>query len=380
MNAEDNQDLQALIELAREETEQNRRILLENVAFFFVSPEGRLSEHEVATMAAVLRALIHSLEMALRREIAQRPNVANIMPSDIVDMLADAEAELTCGILQQRNLLRDAELIEIVKNRTREHMMTKPEFEEHPESDDHKDRDVAFGAGGEEDLLDVLMRASDAALSRLAADYVLEQSGRCDRFRQPVLTPAEMPGALVAKLLWWIAAALQRYILDVASGAEAIERARLDDLINDATQAVIAKSTVATAKHDAAALLVERLNETGRLDPALLIRAVRQGHLPLFAAGLGRLCRLDGHAARRIVFNPGNQVLALACKVMGFEGADFETLLSTLHLPGDAVSNKVFINKAKQLYHGTSRKDAMRALGYWDRKSEYLNAIEDMNI
>lgn len=374
MNAEDSQELQALIELAREETEQNRRILLENVAFFFVSPEGRLSEHEVATMWAILRALVHSLEMALRREIAQRPNVAEIMPNDIVDMLADAEAELTCGILQQRNLLRDAALIEIIKHRAREHMMSRLEF------DEGNDRNDAPGADAEEDLLEVLMRASDAALSRLAASYVLEQAGRCDRFQQPVLTRPEVPEALVAKILWWIAAALQRYIFDVAGGGETIERVRLDDLINDATQAVIATSAAGTAERDAASQLVERLDATGRLDPALLIRAARQGHLPLFAAGLGTLCRLDAHAARRIVLNPGNQVLALACKVMGFEGADFETLLSTLRHPGDALSNKVFINKAKQLYYGTSRKNAMRALGYWNQKSEYLNAIEQMNI
>src|SRR3546814_10587860 len=65
---------------------------------------------------------------------------------------------------------------------------------------------------GEEDVIEALIRNEDAELALQAVNYLVEESRRVDRFREPLLQRREMSPALAYRMFWWVSAALRRQI------------------------------------------------------------------------------------------------------------------------------------------------------------------------
>jgi len=90
-----------LFELARDKTEDGRRELLETVSDLFLGDGESLSDRERVLMGEILRQLIHEMEVAVRRGLAEKladnPNVPHAL---IVD-LANDEALVAHDILMQ---------------------------------------------------------------------------------------------------------------------------------------------------------------------------------------------------------------------------------------------------------------------------------------
>ena len=118
MASDSKAQLATLVELARQRTTDGRRVIFENIADLFISPEGRLSERESALMTDILHKLIHDVEMEVRRDLSERLAENSEAPHDLVVMLANDEIEVARPILLKSGVLRDADLIEIIKERT----------------------------------------------------------------------------------------------------------------------------------------------------------------------------------------------------------------------------------------------------------------------
>ena len=123
MATDNSEQLKSLIRLAHDKTEDNRRVLLENISHLFLSSEGRLSEREIALMSDILTKLVHDVEMSVRRELSERLADIDAAPLDLIVMLANDDIEVASPVLMHSGMLRDKDLIEIIKHRTQEHML-----------------------------------------------------------------------------------------------------------------------------------------------------------------------------------------------------------------------------------------------------------------
>ena len=112
--------------LARDRSEQSRATLFENISDLFISTDGRLSDRERALMRDILAKLIGEIELKVRRSLAESLTEADDAPADLVNLLANDEIAVARPILMQSSVLRDAELIEIIRQRTHEHRMGSP--------------------------------------------------------------------------------------------------------------------------------------------------------------------------------------------------------------------------------------------------------------
>lgn len=359
---------QELLELARSQSQRNREVLLENVADLFLSPEGRLTERDRAQMAEIIGKLVDEVEVDVRRALAERLAVLPEAPHDLVLKLAQDTALVARPLLLKSPVLKDADLIDLVKQRTQEHRLA-----------------IAMRAGigtqvadaligeGEEDVIEALIRNGEAQLSRQAIDYLVEESRRVDRFQEPLLRRQDLPKPLAYRMFWWVSAALRQQVLTQFP----IDEADFDDAVESAVHAGAAESADAGAE---AVRLAGQLAGRAELNERALVRSLRGGHIGVFAAGLGRLAGIDLATARRVVFATGGEALAACCKAADFDRSTFATfyLLTRQARIASAATPTDELEEVLKIFDRTSRAQARVILRYWARDREYLDALAEL--
>jgi len=78
---------------------------------------------------------------------------------------------------------------------------------------------------------------------------------------------------------------------------------------------------------------VRRRMRLGQLNQDALVQYLRRGQVAELVAALGYLTGVDQKTARRIVFTPGHEAVAVACRAKGFDLSTFSTIV--LLLDGD---------------------------------------------
>lgn len=359
--------LQGLIDLARKRTRENRRILFENMTSLFLSAEGRLSERELALMTDIINKLVHEVEMAVRVKLADRLADLEAAPRELVVNLAKDDISVARPVLMRSGVLEDRDLVEIVRHRTHEHIVAVANRSRLSETVTDAILDQA-----DEEIIEALINNGDAALSRRAMEYLVDQSRRVDRFQQPLLRRADLPPDLAHRMFWWVSAALREYVLK----AFEIGETELDEMIHDAATDALGETE--PEDETAAERLVRRLDDTGELTPRYLVKCVRHGQIAVFVAAVARLCRLDRETAQRVIFDRGGESLAIACRAMGFDRTDFASIFLATRPPGDGNHAATVMNNILALYDSVSDKMAKRALAFWRQDADYGEAIEQM--
>lgn len=369
MATDNSEQLKSLIKLAHDKTEENRRVLLENISHLFLSSAGRLTERETALMSDILTKLVHDVEMSVRRELSERLAEIDAAPHDLIVMLANDDIEVASPVLTRSGVLRDNDLIEIIKHRTHEHMLAVAGRD--AISEDVSD---ALIDEGDENVVEMLLRNTDAALSRHAMEFIVEQSKRVDRFQQPLLRRSDLAPELAHRMFWWVSAALRDHIMKSYTMDEAV----VDDYIRDATETILDRMEHEWPGDTASQRLVKRMAETGELTIKFLVNAVRQGQIQVFTAGLAWLGHVDVATAQRIVFDPGGEALAVACKAVGLERADFASVFMLTRKPGAGNQATQAINPVLALFDSVEEKNARRALAYWRQDTGYRQAVREL--
>ncbi len=116
-------DLDELLRLAHDRSAAARAQIGEIVSDLFFDTSRTLSERERSTMADILRQLIHDVEISVRKHLAIRLSDEPDAPAELVRALANDNAEIAHPILMRSEVLKDPELIEIVRHRTLEHQL-----------------------------------------------------------------------------------------------------------------------------------------------------------------------------------------------------------------------------------------------------------------
>jgi uncharacterized protein (DUF2336 family) len=252
---------------------------------------ARLTEWQRLTAAALLTRLVRGVEDELRTRLAIRFEGHEALHA----ALSSAHVPIALPILERAQVLRDAELSNVLVRRVEEHRYWK----------------AHAPAGDGAELLFELVRDADAEVAAEAMELVIARSRRFDRFQEPVLGEVELPAELQHKLVWMVAAALRHYIV------QQHHVAAVDAAIEETASALIAKHDEGGTLEARAVRLAYRLHATGRLDGDLLARTLAEGMLPLFIAGAAVRCALDYAAAWEVLADPRGRGPALLLRAGG---------------------------------------------------------------
>ncbi len=368
----ENAMMRELLDLARDNSVAGRTSLVGTVSDLYFTEAAEFTEREIALMTDILRRLIHDVEMSVRLALAERLADRPDAPRDLVVTLANDRIEVAKPILVRSPVLRDDELIEIIRHRSAEHQLAvamrgslMPAVS------------ATLVEGGDERVIVTLLDNENAEISKATVDYLVEMSLRIDKFQRPLLGRRELSPDLAKKMYWSVSAALRQHILQNF----AIEPEELDEAMAETITQVIEESRDgAEDGNKARSSLVDHLCETNALTPRFLIQVLREGEIPLFEDMFVKLTGLAKAMARRIIYSPGGEALAVICRAIGIEKADFASifLLSRQGRPGDKTVDPGELAKVLAHFDGLDRETTQRALDEWRLEPEYLKAILDL--
>jgi uncharacterized protein (DUF2336 family) len=364
-------ELQELLDLAKIKSAESRARLVENITDLFLSEGGRLSEHERALMSDILGKLVGQVEVEIRRELSQALAKTGVELPEIVRMLANDEIEIARPLLEKSALLKDPDLIEIIRMRTDEHRMAIAMREDVSESVSN-----ALVEYGGEDVIETLLNNHDTQLSARAMEYLVAESRRVDRFQEPLLQREDLPGDLAYRMYWWVSAALRKRVLEDYK----VDPLVFEQAVKRAAGAVMADRGEEQSAYVRAQRLVRRMTENGELTIQFLVNALRQQRVAVFVAGLAELGGINFRTAWRIFSDKGGESFAILAKAVGIERNQFTNiyLLVVQAREGGSAKSPGVLKEILALFDGTSEENARGALQVWQRDSAYQEAIEEL--
>lgn len=365
MATEATTQLAGLVALARRHNADGRRVILENVADLFLSPDERPSERESALMTDILHKLVHDVEMTVRRNFSERLAGLKDAPRELVVALANDEIAVAEPVLLKSGVLRDADLIQIVKDRTQEHMLQVARREALNE-----EVTDALVDKGEEDVIETLLNNKDASISRQALSYVVERSKRVDRFQEPLVAREDLPPDLAHKMFWWVSSALRDDILQNYS----LDSVTIDELLQDTAQSMIENVEPLRPGHTVAEELVRSLANRGELTTEFIMITLKDGEIRLFTAALAERGRLDFDTTQRIVLDPGGEPLAVLCRAIGMDRKQFTTAYLMSRAPQGNVLGVTISQESTRLFDSLTEHSAMAALQFWREDQGFQRA------
>jgi uncharacterized protein (DUF2336 family) len=296
-------------------------------------PTGELSP----VLGEIFLTLARQAEREVRKVLSEKLAQADWAPAALVNVLALDEIEIARPILASSPVLQDEDLLRVLIEASLEHQIA---IARRP----HISGRVADAVIDRADPA-VLMALTTNRTAEISTDGVrrlVEHSRRIAALRGPLTRHPLLTEALAEQLYQWVGTALRQSI----AARFTVDEQALGAAVYDAVEGVLRPASPEQAPPDDAdrdemeRRLVDKLQSAGQLRPGLLIRAIREKRLSLFAHGLAALGGFSVSQTRAALTAPTPEALYYACAAVGIDRAVFPTLLVELRklndsLPGD---------------------------------------------
>ncbi|MZR30814.1 DUF2336 domain-containing protein [Sneathiella litorea] len=367
------EELARLVALSKDSSKRGRRQLFNNLSDLFMKDEERLSEQEHALIVSILTKLLSEIETTIRQNLAEELAGLENVPHGLVTLLANDDIEVARPILFKSHLLVEPDLIEIIQNRGKEHMLAIAERD-----DLNTTLSDMLISLGDEDVISHLIENGDAKISRKSMEYLVEESRRIDRFQEPLIARHDIPVDLAHKMFWWVSAALRRHIL---------ENFEIDELELNERIVAAAKSEYrydVAEKNSSADTLISELSKRKELNEKFLVKALRSRQIRLFMIGLAELSSLDYLKISRFIYDTNAEALIVVLKALEFSRSSF----STIYLLTRNISHNKKVKKTTQpeeveiimkFYDKLSVSNAKMTLRFWQLERDYTEMVEKLD-
>jgi uncharacterized protein (DUF2336 family) len=363
-------DTEQLLALARDRSTAGRSQLADAIADLFEDQNRHLSDRERTLMYGILHHLVRETERAVREIISAQIAEREDVPRELAKTLADDTIEVAYPILTRCKALKDADLIEIIRNRAFEHQLAislRYDVSERVSSE--------LVATGNPDVIVTLLENSGAKIAQSTLAYLVEESKRVDTFQQPILRREDLEPQLAQKMFMWVSAAMRSFILSKFK----FDSTTVDDMLERAG-VVGAQRTALEAESNSSDALANDLLEEGLITPELLIQALKDRHVHLFVSMMTKATGLRRALITRFLLEASGEGLAITCRSLGMAKDQF---LEIFRLTSKARSAKTGAGQSPHtavidLYGRMKRETAEEVVRHWLRNTEYLSAIRQV--
>lgn len=320
--------LESLARLAKGADSEGRQELLREVTDLFMeTPEG-LSQTEIDYFGDIMERLAFELEMKLRKHLAETLAGLDAAPHDLMAALANDEIEVARPVLMKSGVLKDADLLNIIRQCGQDHLLavSMRALIAEPVAD-------ALVERGNDEVLGVLAGNAGAELSQNAMETMVSRSEGNETLHEILVTRPEMPADLMEKMFSHVSQALREHIM--ASGVQ-IDESQVDGLMAEAQSWLAPEQGEGQGEREAsqAEKFIDRKEKLKQLDPKLLLKLMRDGKILEFVAGVARLAKIDLSTARQTIFDQSGEKLAVVCKAMEVDKEMFAELVDLTDTEG----------------------------------------------
>ena len=267
-------------------------------------------------LASVFVELVRTVESEVRRALSERIGSADWLPRDLAVMLANDEIEIARPVITASPLLNDEDLLALLSKASIDHRLQ-----------------VALRPGISATVSDAIIQSDEPLLMSALANNTLaclpddglerliSAAERVVGLRQPLTTHPLLTEKLAEPLYAWVGDALQvELCARFPAHAEQL-KAALRDSVQLAQDARVAM----------------KLHDTGRLNPATLLRFLRERRQGLFLQSLCLLAEIRTDELDDLIHRPSARHLYLVCLAAGLERAVFPDVLEGMRRLGISV-------------------------------------------
>ncbi len=370
--AVENMDAEWLFSLAREKSRKGRQALFQNVWDLFESKGEAFTDNERSLMTDILKQLNNEMEKTVRVKLSERVSNWPNAPRELVKMLAGDEIDIAHPILINSKVLHDADLVEIVHHRSMHHQLAIA-----MRSDISTLVCDALVETGNDEVIIEMIKNGSSSISDELLEQLVEQSRSKEEYQEPLLSREELPADLARKMYAWVSAALRQHIVENFE----IDPDDLDDALSGTVDELSGKEPQKDEHDwDAATKLIDKLHDAGQLTAGFVLKSLREGQIALFELGMAKLTGLRLTLMRRIIYEPGGEGLAIACKSIDIDRSVFLTIFElTRHAKAQRERvDEVRIAELRELYDNMNKKTARLVLRNWLRNPDYLEAVNQL--
>jgi len=315
-------------------TEARERLLLGVVALCDACPPGgELSP----VLSEIFLTLARQAEREVRKVLSEKLAHAEWAPAALVNVLALDEIEIARPILESSPILQDEDLLRVLIEASLEHQIAvarRPRIS-------GRVADAVIDQA-EPAVLMALTTNRTAEISAEGVRRLVEHSRRIAALRGPLIRHPLLTEALAEQLYQWVGTALRQSIAARFSVDGQALAAAVHDAVDDVMRPTGPEPDPVDQgdRDEMERRLIDKLQSAGQLRAGLLIRAVREKRLSLFAHGLSALGGFSVGQVRAALSAPTPEALYYACAAVGIDRAVFPTLLVELRklndsMPGD---------------------------------------------
>lgn len=361
-------EVRELFKLAQEKSKEGRESLYSAIGDLFERRADELQSGERELMIEILERLSRDVEMSVRTGLANRLSASGDAPYDLIRMLANDDVQVAYKILATSPILRDDDLVEVVRHRSMQHQLAVA-----IRKDVSEEVSTALVEAGSEDVIVTLLNNQDARISADVLDYLAEESKRVDSYQKPLVRRPDLPSELAERMYYWVSAAVRNHIVENFD----VDIDNLDDQLSATVADVLETEDNNKGGGGAAERLVERLFDSGGLSADFALKSLLQGQVSIFEFAFAKMVGIRPVLARRIVYEPGGEALGIACRAIGLERPVF---LQIYQLTRKARSRETSLGKDEvvrltRFFESISRESALLVLRKWQRDKRYLDAV-----
>jgi uncharacterized protein (DUF2336 family) len=362
-------EVRGLFKLAQEKSKEGRESLYHSIGDLFERRADELQPAEREMMLEILQRLSRDVEMSVRANLAGRLCEDGEAPYDLIRMLANDEVQVAYKILTSSPVLRDVDLVEVLRHRTMQHQLAVA-----IRKDISEEVSAALVETGSEDVIVTLLNNQDARISTDILEYLADESKRIDSYQKPLVRRPDLPAELAERMCYWVSAAVRAYIVENYD----VDVDDLDDQMSAAVTEVLETKTEKSGV--AAERLVDRLFESGSLSAEFALKSLNQGQISIFEYSFAKLVSIRPVLARRIIYEPGGEALGIACQAIGLERSIYLQFyqLTRKARDNDNRLSKDEVVRLTQFYGSITRESAFLVLRKWQRDKRYLNAVRQI--
>lgn len=351
--------LDELITLADQPSSGRRREVLREITDLFFTASGPHGPQELAVFDGVLNVLAKDMEAEVRAELAQRMAPAAAPPRNLLVRLANDDIAIAKPILERSTALTEEDLIQVARTKSQGHLRAisvRPHLTE-AVSDVVVDR-------GDDETLGVLLSNQTAALSREAAEKVVDRASANPALHKAVVDRQNLPIDLLNEMYFVVEHRLREQI--TARNSQ-IDPAVLEAALAKARKKVAQDDGSLPSDYPAAEAYIRELRATNAVTPQLLASLLRNGRRTKFLVALAELGDVDFHTARRVVENQQLDALSVICKAADFDRALFLTFAVLILDPGKGMS---VAEDYGRRYAQLTKETAQRTLRFWKMRRQ----------
>jgi uncharacterized protein (DUF2336 family) len=347
---QDSARIREMVALARDSAPAARAQLVAGIGDLIFDEVDPASAREKDLATDILRYLVREAETAVRRALSDRLARESKAPRDLIVTLAHDDILVARPVLLESTLLADADLIEVIHQRTLQHQLAITMRQQVSET-----VSAALVSTGNAEVMRSLVDNPKARIARRTYEILVEQSRSVDALQAPLVRRKDLDSDLATRLYTWVSAALRKQIVLNFD----VDPKLLDEALTDSLRTV-------TREHPSPQVEGAVLNLASD-DPGVLLQLLRAGEIAMFEALLARKTGLRLQLARRAFYEPGGRPLATACKAIGVEKAHFAAifLLARQARPGDKIVDPGELNSILAYYDGLAVDTAKRTLEAW---------------